>query len=200
MSIRTFCFAALGVALTGVTTSAMAVLPTVALDPAQQDAPSATRLILAPAAPIVISSGNPPAMQSTAATTQLQQRLLASVVGRDAAGNEVLSPITAQTRIAAGNVIEYHGYVINRSANRVRSVKATFALPANTELTSLADLSPSRAYGSVDGVNFQYMPLKANIGGVVQDVPMSSYKAVQWDVQGLGLNEVAEVKFRVRVK
>lgn len=190
---------AISVTLTLFTSSAMAVLPTVALDsgsPAPVSTAQST-LILAPAMPVVLTTNN-----ATTPTTsnQVQQRLLASVVARGADGAEVLSPITASTRLNSGNVIEYHGYIINQSPERVRNLKVTFDLPANTELTGLADLSPSRAYGSIDGKNFQYMPLKANIGGIVQEIPMSSYKAVQWDVAGLGLNEVAEVKYRVRIK
>lgn len=190
---------AISVTLTLFTSSAMAVLPTVALDsgsPAPVSTAQST-LILAPAMPVVLTTNN-----ATTPTTsnQVQQRLLASVVARGADGAEVLSPITASTRLNSGNVIEYHGYIINQSPERVRNLKVTFDLPANTELTGLSDLSPSRAYGSIDGKNFQYMPLKANIGGIVQEIPMSSYKAVQWDVAGLGLNEVAEVKYRVRIK
>lgn len=198
-----------GMALTMLTSSAMAVLPTVALDPADPmnqaaqptvtslspSSSSSTALSNLATATLPITQANPAASQS-----QVQKLLLASVVARDAAGNEVLNPITAQTRLASGNVVEYHGYVINRSPDRVRNLKVTFNLPANTELTGLPDMSPTRAYGSVDGTNFQYMPLKTNVGGVVQDIPMSAYKAVQWDVQGLGLNEVAEVKYRVRIK
>lgn len=202
-----------GITLSMLASSAMAVLPTVALDPndpANQTTQPTTTMTFAPATPIVMNptslspavAASPIAQmpQNNAASSQVQKLLLASVVARDATGSETLSPVTAQTRLTSGNIIEYHGYVINRSPDRVRNVKVTFNLPSNTELTGMADMSPSRAYGSIDGSNFQYMPLKANIGGVVQDIPMSSYKAVQWDVQGLGLNEVAEVKYRVRVK
>lgn len=215
----TFLSVAISVAMTAFASSAMAVLPTVALDPADPTNTGAvqttSRMVFAPAMPVVINTvtslppmtGNvgatptlPIATSANASTSQVQKRLLASVVGRDTTGSEVLSPVTASTQLTAGNIIEYHGYIINRSPDRVRNLKVTFDLPANTELTGLADMSPSRAYGSIDGRNFQYMPLKANIGGVVQEIPMSSYKAIQWDVAGLGLDEVAEVKYRVRVK
>lgn len=219
ITLRTFGCAAIASLMA---TSSMAVLPTVALDsnaPAialpvtsANSLPPMPTTITVPATttravmPTMANTGvMPAAMPATInavnpAISQIQKRLLASIVGRDAAGNEVLSPITAQTRIQSGQVIEYHGYVINRSPERVRNLKVTFGLPANTVLTGLPDMSPSRAYGSIDGVNFHYMPLKANIGGVLQEVPLTSYKAVRWDIQGLGLNEVAEVKYRVRVK
>lgn len=136
----------------------------------------------------------------TAQNAQLETRILASALSTDAQGQQVLSPITAQTKLTSGNVIEYHGYITNKSPERIRNVTVTLDIPANTELLSLEGLSPTRAKGSADGVKFQNMPLKTNINGVLQDLPMQYYKAVQWDIAGLGLNEVATVKYRVRVK
>ncbi|ELA09312.1 hypothetical protein MOMA_02865 [Moraxella macacae 0408225] len=133
-------------------------------------------------------------------TTQPETRILASVLSTDSQGQQVLSPITTQTKLTSGNVIEYHGYIINKSSERIRNVTVTFDIPANTELLSLEDLSPVRAKGSTDGVKFQNMPLKTNTNGVLQNLPIKYYKAVQWDILGLGLNEVATVKYRVRVK
>lgn len=210
--------------------SASAVLPTVTLDPTTDPKQLSNNLTATasttattsnnaaiPATAIspvntasTTSTGNvaalPPMASSTAATvsnpaaSQIQQRLLASLVSRDEAGKEVLSPVTAQTRVRSGNIIEYRGYVINISPERVRNLKVSFDLPSNTELMSLSDLSPERAMGSSDGVTFQYMPLKTSINGTLQELPMSYYKAVRWNIEGLGLNEVAEVKYRVRVK
>lgn len=137
---------------------------------------------------------------AVADNSALTNRVLVSVVGRDASGQEALSPITPQTQLTRGNVLEYRGYITNQGSERVRNMKVTFDIPANMELINQADLEPARAYGSVDGVNFQYMPLKMNVGGVLQDVPMSQYRAVQWEIPGLGLNEVAMVKYRLRVK
>ena len=65
---------------------------------------------------------------------------------------------------------------------------------------STTNKKPTRAFGSMDGANFQYMPLKTNMNGVLQNLPMAYYKAIQWDVAGLGLNEVAMVKYRLKVK
>lgn len=209
------------------TQQVLAVLPTVTADPTNVgDAVNGgavslpTQFSVAPAQPIVTRPlSNPIAAQAplavnqthtsylpvssntaSEATAQLTPKVLASLVTRDAQGQEILAPVDAQTRLMSGNLVEYHAYITNTSPDRVRSVKVTLAIPANTELTSLADMTPARPYGSTDGVNFQYMPLKANIGGVLQELPMSYYKAVRWHIEGLGLNEVAEVKFRVRVK
>lgn len=191
---------------------AFAVLPTLTADPNSNNAaydgyntgsyPSATaQPVMASPQLTNLISGNQSVPRAPAANNAaLTSRVLVSVVGRDATGQEALSPITPQTQVASGNVLEYRGYITNQGSERVRNMKVTFDIPANMELISQADLEPARARGSVDGVNFQYMPLKMNVGGVLQDVPMSQYRAVQWEIPGLGLNEVAMVKYRLRVK
>ena len=170
---------ALMTALLGASATATAVLPTVALEPVDNNQ----------AAPI-----------SAPVAGQVQTRILASVVGHDPQGQEVLSPVNAQTRLASGNVVEYRGYLTNNSPDRIRNMKVTMNIPANMELVSTSDVEPTRAFGSMDGANFQYMPLKTNMNGVLQNLPMAYYKAIQWDVPGLGLNEVAMVKYRLKVK
>ncbi|WP_410473030.1 hypothetical protein ACGTJS_05200 [Faucicola mancuniensis] len=159
---------------------------------------SAQALAVLPASGLATTDLNPTAMPT--ANTQLNTRILASAVATDAQGQEVLSPITNQTQLTSGNVIEYRGYVVNNSPERIRNATVTLDIPANTELLSTETLSPNRAKGSIDGVNFQYLPLRTNVGGVMQPVATHFYKAVQWDIEGLGLNEVATVKYRVRVK
>ena len=196
-----------GIAALAVTGSAFAVLPTVTLDPTMDLVPTSTAPAMTTAMPTLVA----PTMNATnaqvaavpavnPAISQIQRRLLASIVARNASGQEVLVPVNAQTPITRGMILEYHGYIINHSKERVRNMKVSFDLPKNTELTAMSDMSPARAMGSMDGMNFQYMPLKSNVGGVLQDLPMSYYKAVRWNIEGLGLNEVAEVKYRVVVK
>lgn len=170
---------ALMTASLGASATAMAVLPTVALNPVDN---------------------NQAASISAPVAGQVQTRILASVVGQDPQGQEVLSPVNAQTRLASGNIVEYRGYLTNNSPDRIRNMKVTMNIPANMELVSTSDVEPIRAFGSMDGVNFQYMPLKTNMNGVLQNLPMAYYKAIQWDVPGLGLNEVAMVKYRLKVK
>lgn len=132
------------------------------------------------------------------ANSPVQSRLTASIVSLDPQGQETLSPITAQTKLMSGNVIEYHGYFINQSPDRIRQMKVTLNIPEGMEL--LGNISPDRNYGSIDGQKFMFMPIKTQINGSVQPVPNVHYKALQWDIQGLGLNEVAIVKYRAKVK
>lgn len=138
------------------------------------------------------------------ATTQMraepfETRIFASLVAINAQGEETLSPLTSQTVLQSGNVLEYHGHVINHSQDIVRKAYITLNIPDNTELLEKT-LSPSRAKGSVDGINYQYMPLRTNINGVMQNVPAHFYKSLQWEIEGVGVGEVATVKYRVKVK
>lgn len=130
----------------------------------------------------------------------LETRILASLVAIDPQGQDVLIPLTNQTALKSGNILEYQGHVINHGKDIVRRTTVTLNIPANTELLDSKTLSPSRAKGSVDGVSFQYMPLRTNINGVLQNMPNHFYKAVQWEIENLGAGEVATVKYRVKVK
>lgn len=193
--------------------NANAVLPAVATDNTVMDnttavplipqiVPSVTRSVsIQPVQiqPTQMQSVSPIAMGMTA-QNQVQTKLTASVVAVNPQGGEMLAPITPQVKLSKGSIIEYHGYIINNSPERVKTLKATFDIPTGTQLQSSNSVSPQPAYGSNDGMRFNYMPIKSTINGVLQEVPMSYYKAVQWDISGLGLNEVAEVKYRVVVK
>ena len=120
--------------------TATAVLPTVALEPVDNNQ----------VAPI-----------SAPVAGQVQTRILASVVGQDPQGQEVLSPVNAQTRLCIRQRREYRGYLTNNSPDRIRNMKVTMNIPANMELVSTSDVEPTRAFGSMDRCQFfQYMPLK----------------------------------------
>lgn len=158
----------------------------------------ATTFLLATAAHAVLPAVELTPVNNATPTTaqigQLRSAVTAAVVGADGS----LIPVTPQTRLASGNVVEYHGYIINNSPERVKNMKVTIAIPANMELVSKP--SPEPVYGSNNGIQYAYMPIKVSVGGMVQDAPLSYYKSLRWDIAGLGLNEVAEVKYQVRVK
>lgn len=175
----------------GMSVSTNAVLPTATTEP---NLPIVQQLAQAPLQRALTEA------DFNTQTNQLEQRLTVSIVSLDPQGQEVLAPVTAQTKLVTGNILEYRGYITNNSPDRIRSMRVTFDIPSNMELHSVESLSPQRAFGSANGQKFQSMPMKANINGVVQNLPVQYYKAVQWDIQGLGLNEVAEVKYRLKVK
>lgn len=88
----------------------------------------------------------------------------------------------------------------NQGTDIFKKITIALKIPENTELLDTQSISPNRAKGSIDGVNFQYMPLKTNINGIVQNIPNHFYKSVQWDIENIGAGEVATVKYRVKVK
>ena len=136
---------------------------------------------------------------SSRSTSQaINSKITASLVTVDPNGKELLVPVTGSTRLQSGNVLEYQGLFTNTNPDRVRKMTVTMTIPEQVEM--LDGLAPDFPFGSADGNTFARMPLRANIDGKLQEVPLTFYKAVRWDLEGLGLNETATVKYRARVK
>ncbi|MDN3453169.1 MULTISPECIES: hypothetical protein [unclassified Psychrobacter] len=139
------------------------------------------------------------ANQSNNSSAQaVNSRITASLVSVDANGQEVLVPVDTNTRLQSGNVLEYQGYFTNTNADRVRKMTVTMSIPEQVEL--LKTVTPDFPYGSVDGNNFARMPLRTKVNNQLQDVAPKYYKAVRWDLEGVGLNDTVAVKYRARVK
>lgn len=111
---------------------------------------------------------------------------------------ETLVPVSATTAIKSGDVLEYQGLFTNNSGQRVRSMDVTLGISDRLEL--IGGITPSIAWASVDNSRFGHMPIRANIGGQVQELPLSQYKALRWTVEELGLGGTAVVKYRAKVK
>lgn len=111
---------------------------------------------------------------------------------------EQLLPITAQTPIRSGDVVEYHAYFTNQSQARIRSMTADIEIPQGTEL--LGNISPRGAMASTDGVVFGFVPLHSNVNGQVQPVPLAYYKTLRWQLEDIGIGGTAVVQYRVRIK
>lgn len=125
-------------------------------------------------------------------------KTVAALVSVDAQGQPALKPIDANTRLVKGNVIEYHSYFTNNSSDRMRNMVVTMSIPEEVKL--VGKLSPETAYASVDGQNFSHVPLRGRIDGQMQDVPLEFYKHLRWNIEGLGTNETAVVKYRAVVR
>lgn len=128
----------------------------------------------------------------------VNSKITASLVSTDANGEEVLVPVNESTRLQSGNVLEYQGYFTNTNADRVRKMTVTMSIPEQVEL--MKTVSPEFPYGSVDGNSFSRMPLRTRVNNQLQDVDLKYYKAVRWDLEGVGLNDTVAVKYRARVK
>lgn len=128
----------------------------------------------------------------------ISSKTVAALVSVDAQGQPALKPIDANTRLRKGNVIEYHSYFTNTSADRMRNMVVTMSIPAGVKL--VGQVSPENASASVDGQNFSHMPLRGQINGQMQDVPLDYYQYLRWNLEGLGKNETAVVKYRAVVQ
>ena len=135
---------------------------------------------------------------SNSSAQAVNSRITASLVSVDANGQEVLVPVNTNTRLQSGNVLEYQGYFTNTNADRVRKMTVTMSIPEQVEL--LKTVAAEFPYGSVDGNNFARMPLRTKVDNQLQDVALKYYKAVRWDLEGVGLNDTVAVKYRARVK
>ncbi|OLF36797.1 MULTISPECIES: hypothetical protein [unclassified Psychrobacter] len=125
-------------------------------------------------------------------------KITASVISVDANGQETLVPVDANTRLQSGNILEYQGYFTNTNPDRVRKMTVTLTIPEQVEL--LRAVSPDFPYGSVDGDTFARMPLRTRVDNQLQEVDLKHYKAVRWDIEGVGLNDTVMVKYRAKVK
>lgn len=144
------------------------------------------------------------AVQSTASNNSssnvqaVNTKLTASLISVDANGQELLVPVDANTRLQSGNVVEYQGFFTNTNADRVRKMTVTLTIPEQVEL--LRVVAPEFPYGSADGETFARMPLRGRVNNQLQEVPLQYYKAVRWDIEGVGLNDTVMVKYRAKVK
>lgn len=135
---------------------------------------------------------------SSSSAQAVNSKITASLISADANGQEVLVPVNASTRLQSGNVLEYQGYFTNTNADRVRKMTVTMSIPEQVEL--LQTVSPDFPYGSADGNTFARMPLRGKVDNQLQEIPLKYYKAVRWDLEGVGLNDTVVVKYRARVK
>ena len=125
------------------------------------------------------SNANP---VSTSTAQAVNSKITASLISVDANGQEVLVPVDAT----------------NTNADRVRKMTVTMSIPEQVEL--LRAVSPDFPYGSADGNTFARMPLRGKVDNQLQEIPLKYYKAVRWDLEGVGLNDTVVVKYRARVK
>ena len=144
----------------------------------------------------VVQSNSNQANRSNAQA--VNSKITASLVSVDANGQEILVPVNANTRLQSGNVVEYQGYFTNTNNDRVRKMTVTMSIPEQVEL--LRAVSPDFPYGSADGNTFARMPLRGRVDNQLQEIPLKFYKAVRWDLEGVGLNDTVAVKYRARVK
>ncbi|WP_230655753.1 hypothetical protein [Psychrobacter sp. I-STPA10] len=172
--------------------SASAMLPT---PEPELDAPTNSQNAAVVQQATTMQTADPQAVQSNAAVAT---KLMAFLVAMDDNGQQALVPVTASTQLQKGNVIEYQGHFTNTSTDRQRKMTVTMSIPK--EVSLIGSISPEFPLASVDGQIFAPVPLRGRIGGQLQEVPMEYYRALRWDIEGLGLGETAVVKYQAVVR
>lgn len=166
--------------------SANAILPT----------PPATTAIqiqnIAPP-PLVAAIAQKPVTKQT-----LNPAIYAFLVRQDANGGETLTPVVAGTPLKKGDVVEYQGYFSNQTGERIRRAAVSLNIPTGVEL--VGGILPLGATASVDGKKFFRVPMRARMDGQIQNLPFRFYKVIRWQVEDLGLDGVAVVKYRAVLK
>ncbi|WP_019673982.1 hypothetical protein [Psychrobacter lutiphocae] len=145
-----------------------------------------------------VATGIAQAQQQQAQAPTVVTKTVAALISVDAQGQPVLKPIDANTRLQKGNVIEYHGYFTNNSSDRMRKMEVTMSIPDEVRL--VGEVFPNTASASLDGREYNHMPLRGRVDGQLQDLPLDYYKSLRWTIEGLGINETAVVKYRAVVR
>jgi uncharacterized repeat protein (TIGR01451 family) len=103
-----------------------------------------------------------------------------------------------------GDVVEYRATYSNSGATGVAHLLATIPVPIGTAYVAGSAKPESAVEASADGVHFAPMPLMhmvkdANGKQVQKPVPLTDYRAVQWQIPTLGAHADATTSLRVRI-
>ncbi len=128
----------------------------------------------------------------------MQSAIYAFLVRQNEQGQEVLVPVTQDTTVTKEDVIEYQAYFTNTGQDRIRKTTVALNIPEGVEL--VGSVSPVGAQATINGVDFGRMPLRANMGGEVKELPLSYYKGLRWNIENVGINGTAVVKYRAKLK
>lgn len=114
--------------------------------------------------------------------------------------NELLE---AADRIKPGETIEYQAVYRNISKQSVRQLQATLPIPAETEYLP-GSAKPAVVQASTDGVNYAPVPLRRKVklaSGQIeeQDIPLSEYRSLRWNIGDLAAGQKTTVSARVRL-
>lgn len=194
-------------ALLAVSASAYAMLPTttasanevryVATPSSNLAAPTTNKAIAAPSL-VQTTSSAPSYAQAKQASNALEPVVNVFVVKTDVSGAETLVPVNVGTAVKSGDILEYQGLFTNQSNDRVRKADVTLSLGQGLEL--VGGILPQFAHATIDGNRFVRMPIRVNVNGQIQELPLSRYKALRWTIEEVGIGATAVVKYRAKVK
>lgn len=132
-----------------------------------------------------------------AQNAQITPMVYAFLVSQTAEQTETLTPLTTDMSVPSGAVVEYHAYFVNQTGERIRKMTATLDIPAGAELVGA--VSPTGANASIDGALFSRMPLRTQVDGQIQEIPLPWYRALSWQVEDVGIGGVFVAKYRAKI-
>ncbi len=135
---------------------------------------------------------------ATVSTTEAIGVVVNAFLVGNANGQETLTPITPNTSVKKGDLVEYHGLFTNTSKDRVRNMTLTLTLPQGATFTGVTEPKLG-VQASVDGQQFSFMPLRSSANGQLQNVPFERYQALRFTVEEVGIGATAVVKYRATI-
>lgn len=135
---------------------------------------------------------NPPLQLNQTAAQPLSSDKLDAAIFAFLVQGDTLTPIDTSMTLQSGDVVEYQAYLTNRTGEHMRSATAVFHIPVGVQL--LNDISPVGYFVSSDGVNFGRATANA------PQATLETYKALLWNVQDIGIDGVAVVKYRAKIQ
>lgn len=142
---------------------------------------------------------NLPSTTPTVVTSNDVDTVMNAFLVRMTNGAEVLEPVTAQTQIKTGDLVEYQVLLTNNGKNRVRDMRVALMLPQGAKFTGF--VSPSiGTQASADGSRFVFMPIRLIVDGTTQNLPFDQYQALRWNIQDLGIGATSLVKYRAVIQ
>ncbi|WP_407568833.1 hypothetical protein [Deinococcus altitudinis] len=172
----------------------------------------AVLLLFLPAAQVATAQAGTSA--PTTASTQPVRLLLASlIVGKDAKGQETLTPTSNTTKPRPGDLLAWKATAVNDLTSSVPDLALTIPIPAATVYlegsavlrVGAQTLSPVFSF---DGQSFAPAPLKRRINVIkngvstLQEVtvPPSEYRAVRWILPALAARSQVLAELRTSVR
>jgi uncharacterized repeat protein (TIGR01451 family) len=112
--------------------------------------------------------------------------------------------VAAADKVSPGDLLEYKVRYVNKGTGPAKNLVVTLPIPQGLELAPATD-SPRAALASLDGQSFEAMPIKravkqADGKEILQDVPLSQYRALRWQVEQLDVGKAANFSARARVE
>jgi uncharacterized repeat protein (TIGR01451 family) len=112
--------------------------------------------------------------------------------------------IATADKVSPGDLLEYKVRYVNKGVGPAKNLVVTLPIPAGLELAAATD-TPKAALASLDGQRFEPMPIKravkqADGKEILQDVPLSQYRALRWQVEQLDAGKSANFSARARVE